>query len=167
VAAALNIQKNQIGIDHLTGISNRLWFDEMLGHSFHQQQRFGCILMDLDGFKQINDTLGHDAGDLALQEMARILRRVAGPKDTVARYGGDEFAILMHEASEYHLQELVSRIELEVAMSNQASKRGYLLSVSMGYALYDSTHFSDAMTFMAHIDASMYAHKRSKLGNRL
>jgi diguanylate cyclase (GGDEF)-like protein len=131
VAAALNIQKNQIGIDHLTGISNRLLFDEMLNHHLHLQQGFGCILMDLDGFKQINDTLGHDAGDQALQEMARILRRVAGPKDIVARYGGDEFVILMHEASEYHLQDLVSRIELEVAMSNQSSKRPYLLSVSM------------------------------------
>mgnify|MGYP002347252219 CR=1 FL=1 len=166
VAAALNIQKNQIGIDHLTGISNRLLFDEMLNHHLHLQQGFGCILMVLDGFKQINDTLGHDAGDQALQEMARILRRVAGPKDTVARYGGDEFVILMHEASEYHLQDLVSRIELEVAISNQSSKRPYLLSVSMGYAIFDSSLFSDDKNFMAGLDGAMYEQKRSKLGNR-
>ncbi len=166
VAAALNIQKDQIGIDHLTGISNRLLFDEMLEHYLHMQPTFGCILMDLDGFKHINDTLGHDAGDQALQEMARILRHTARPKDIVARYGGDEFVVLLHETTESELKNLASKIELEVAMGNQASKRQYLLSVSMGYALYDPTQCTDAMAFMAHIDASMYAQKRCKLGNR-
>jgi len=138
----------------------------MLEHYLHMQPTFGCILMDLDGFKHINDTLGHDAGDQALQEMARILRHTARPKDIVARYGGDEFVVLLHETTESELKNLASKIELEVAMGNQASKRQYLLSVSMGYALYDPTQCTDAMAFMAHIDASMYAQKRCKLGNR-
>jgi diguanylate cyclase (GGDEF)-like protein len=84
----------------------------------------------------------------------------------VARYGGDEFVVLLHETTESELKDLASKIELEVAMGNQASKRQYLLSVSMGYALYDPTQCTDAMAFMAHIDASMYAQKRCKLGNR-
>ena len=84
----------------------------------------------------------------------------------MARYGGDEFVVLVHETTESELKDLASKIELEVAMSNQASKRQYLLFVSMGYALYDPTQYTDAMAFMSHIDASMYAQKRCKLGNR-
>ncbi len=166
VAAALNIQRNQIGIDHLTGISNRLWFDEMFEHYLAQQQSFGCILMDLDGFKKINDTLGHDAGDQALQEMAWILRRIAGPKDIVSRYGGDEFAILVHHADGRRLQELQQRIQAEVAASNQLAKRRYELSVSLGAAVFDESLFGDGKAYIAYLDGSMYEQKRSKMGNR-
>lgn len=169
VAAALNIQKNQIGIDYLTGIFNRLWFDEMLERnirSSNQQNSFGCIMMDLDRFKQINDNLGHDVGDQALQEMANLLRHVAGTKDVVARYGGDEFAILLLETGNNQLQDMALRIEGEIAMSNQSPKKQYTLSVSMGLAMYDPDVFSDYKSFIAHLDATMYTQKRSKLGTR-
>ena len=169
VAAALNIQKEQIGIDHLTGISNRLWFEEVLQRcirSTPMQKHFGCILMDLDGFKQINDTLGHDVGDQALQEMARILRHVAGPDDIITRYGGDEFVVLLHDTEETLLQSMCDRIEDEVAYSNRGQRKPYLLSVSMGYAMFDAVRFADDKAFLSYLDAAMYEEKRTKLSNR-
>ena len=169
VAAALNIQKEQIGIDHLTGISNRLWFDEALQRSIRSaptQKTFACILMDLDGFKQINDTLGHDVGDQALQEMAGILRRVAGPDDIITRYGGDEFAVLLHDTNETLVQAMCDRIETEVALGNKGPSKPYMLSVSMGCTIYDPVRFSDDKAFLSYLDSAMYEEKRAKLGNR-
>nr|WP_321296554.1 GGDEF domain-containing protein [uncultured Sphaerochaeta sp.] len=169
VAAALNIQKEQIGIDHLTGISNRLWFDEVLQRALRSvptQKTFACILMDLDGFKQINDTLGHDVGDQALQEMARILRRVAGPDDVITRYGGDEFAVLLHDTNETLVQAMCDRIETEVALGNKGPSKPYMLSVSMGCAIYDPARFSDDKAFLSYLDAAMYEEKRTKLNTR-
>lgn len=169
VAAALNIQKEQIGIDHLTGISNRLWFDEVLQRALRAvptQKTFACILMDLDGFKQINDTLGHDVGDQALQEMAGILRRVAGPDDIITRYGGDEFAVLLHDADASVLQKMCERIKTEVASVNKGSPKAYVLSVSMGCAIFDPARFSDDKAFLSYLDSAMYEEKRAKLGNR-
>lgn len=169
VAAALNIQKEHIGIDHLTGISNRLWFEEVLRRSIRttaNQKRFGCILMDLDGFKLINDTLGHEIGDQALQEMARILRRLGGPDDTVTRYGGDEFALLLDNADELRLQRMLKSIEHEITQSNSTMRRPYQLSVSMGGSLYDPSRFSDEKEFLSHLDHAMYRQKRNKQGNR-
>ena len=84
----------------------------------------------------------------------------------MARYGADEFVVLLHETTESELKDLASKIELEVAMGNQASKRQYLLSVSMGYAVYDSSLFPDDKAFIEHLDTAMYAQKRCKLGNR-
>lgn len=82
--------------DPLTGLSNRLHFDDRLSHAFAFAKRgehFALHFIDLDDFKPINDKFGHEAGDIVLKEIARLLKNVLRETDTVARLGGDEFVI--------------------------------------------------------------------------
>lgn len=87
--------------DELTGLPNRRLLGDRLQHGLSQAERYGhrlaLFIVDLDGFKQINDTLGHDAGDLLLQQVARNLRSATRRTDTVARQGGDEFSLIAIE----------------------------------------------------------------------
>lgn len=85
--------------DHLTGLPNRAEFDRVLGHLFESAKTSGAMhalcFIDLDRFKQVNDTVGHAAGDLLLRRLAGVLQSCVRTKDTVARLGGDEFALLL------------------------------------------------------------------------
>jgi diguanylate cyclase (GGDEF)-like protein len=91
--------------DHLTGLPNRLLFDDRLEHALQRrrdEQRggVGVLFIDIDGFKRINDNLGHSAGDAALREAAVRIRAAVRPHDTVARLGGDEFTVLCEDLAE-------------------------------------------------------------------
>ena len=90
--------------DGLTGLANRALFRDRLDQSLSRSSRTGeplaVLFVDLDGFKQVNDTLGHDAGDQLLEEVARRFATAIRPSDTLARLGGDEFALLLEEADE-------------------------------------------------------------------
>ncbi len=170
VAAALNIQRAQIGIDPLTGLSNRMSFEEALERHTRPeltQKTVGCILLDLDGFKKINDTLGHDIGDRALEDTAEILKQAEGHEVLAARYGGDEFVLLMTQADEHQLNAAAAAVQDAVEAFNRRSRRPYTLSVSCGYALYRPEMHEKSSDFMAAVDAAMYAHKRSKYGRTL
>src|SRR5919204_1768166 len=90
--------------DGLTNLANRALFrdrlDQALARSERSHELLSVLLVDLDGFKQVNDSLGHDAGDQLLEVVARRFAEVMRPSDTVARLGGDEFALLLDGASE-------------------------------------------------------------------
>lgn len=100
--------------DALTGLGNRRYFDEQLKRAMHNANRHhaqvGLVLGDLNKFKAVNDTYGHNVGDQVLVQFAEVLRTCVRDSDSIFRFGGDEFAIIVENASEYALDIIHSRV---------------------------------------------------------
>lgn len=155
--------------DALTGLPNRALFQERLEHALSRSKRdssrLSVTFIDLDGFKAVNDTLGHDVGDLLLKEMAnRISARLRRASDTVARLGGDEFVVLMEDLKEIeHCACLADEIITDI--SRVVCLRGHSIRVgaSMGMAFYPNDG-DNAQELMKRADVAMYAAKASGKG---
>jgi diguanylate cyclase (GGDEF)-like protein len=153
--------------DDLTGLPNRLLFEDRTHHALAQSQRDGrgavVMLIDLDRFKQINDTLGHGAGDALLREMARRLSSVLRDCDTVARLGGDEFAVVLSGVGMEGARE--SAVRTQQVLEEPFTSDGLLLSVgaSIGIALHPE-HGTTPSELMKHADVAMYEAKRAASG---
>ena len=149
--------------DALTGVANRRAFAEALQHAYAGNERqFALFLCDLDGFKQVNDTMGHQAGDVLLREIATRLVAETGPGGIVARLGGDEFAILLPQAAHALASEAAQRFIGAVARPIAIEGRSVNVGVSIGIAL--GIRHSDEHALMESADAAMYAAKRSGVG---
>ena len=155
--------------DSLTGTYNRRFFQEILTQRIEvlqQMGHYGAILfIDLDDFKEINDTLGHDTGDTVLIEMTRRLKECAGKSDIVARIGGDEFVVLLNldtsginEAA--YKAEIIAEKNLErIKLSLHLEDRDLRINASIGIAIIDrNATVSDLMKFA---DIAMYQAKRT------
>ncbi len=151
--------------DPLTGLANRRFFDESLRAAMPLAQRHGrplaLLLLDIDNFKYINDSYGHDAGDTLLAEVARRLQGTLRGGDMLCRLGGDEFAVLAHEfataAQAHHLaQRLLAALERPIRVESVDVN----CSVSIGVACYPSGA-STADELMKHADLAMYRSKRA------
>lgn len=149
--------------DALTDLPNRtLYMDRLqqaLSHATRSGEVFAVALLDLNGFKALNDELGHDAGDAALRATAQRLKRCLRQTDTAARLGGDEFALLLHDATD------VSRVMKAVTEScgepfRFEGREGAPLSVSVGFACYPDDGQS-AFELMRRADDAMYRAKRT------
>ncbi|WP_051229176.1 putative bifunctional diguanylate cyclase/phosphodiesterase [Paludibacterium yongneupense] len=153
--------------DHLTGLANRNGFKQALSRCLQRAQRnnrhVALIYIDLDHFKTINDTLGHDCGDKILIEVAQRLRHVVRSKDVVARLGGDEFTVVIDDLDEIENCGLIAGKMLEqLKQPYLAQGRELMLSASIGIALYpDNCQDSDQLMLAA--DLAMY---RAKNGGR-
>jgi diguanylate cyclase (GGDEF)-like protein len=152
--------------DHLTGLPNRSLFLDRLDHALRACGRTGSgvavLLMDLDRFKEVNDTLGHHCGDLMLKELARRLSMVVRPADTVARLGGDEFALLLPSVTQPDAGvALAERIAL--ALDDPFVIDGLPLEAeaSIGIALYPD-HGEDVETLLQRADVAMYMAKETR-----
>jgi len=150
--------------DPLTGLPNRTLFSELLGEALHGERTHGdeiaVLLLDLDGFKQINDTLGHGAGDAVLIEVARRLRASLDGELTLARLGNDEYAILQPHA-EGHAAALETAARIRSTMEEPIALDGVAVNVeaSIGIALAPD-HAADAETLLRRADMAL-AHARS------
>lgn len=156
--------------DQLTGVANRSLFDDRLRVAMAAASRRGLTLgvafIDIDGFKAVNDTVGHEVGDKLLVAFARRLERAVRAEDTVARYGGDEFVVLFpHLACATDLD--VLREKLREELSQPLTIDGHRLDVggSVGVALFNP-EADDVRTLMMRADVSMYEQKRAATKRR-
>ena len=153
--------------DDLTGLPNRTLFRDRVEQAILAARRNGTtaavMLLDVDRFKEINDALGHDTGDLLLQELGTRLAAELRASETFARLGGDEFAILLPTASAEDATLLGSRVH--VAFENPIALRGLPLEVaaSIGVAVYPD-HGEEVDTLLQHADVAMYAAKETHAG---
>jgi diguanylate cyclase (GGDEF)-like protein len=122
---------------------------------------------DLDGMKWINDTLGHEAGDRALNEVAVVLKETFRASDIIARTGGDEFAILTMDTTGISPEIIMTRLQDQVDKHNNEGGRRYKISISMGTAYYDPGNPCSLDELMSRADKLMYDQKRSKSQSRL
>jgi len=154
--------------DELTGATTRVLMLDRLQSAIARAQRssarVGLLFLDLDGFKQINDTLGHAVGDQVLRVAAQRLASVVRESDSVSRYGGDEFVVLLAEISSPGDAAPIARKILEVlALPAMIGSHPISLQASIGVAVYPEDG-ADAVTLIRHADAAMYRTKRRGAG---
>lgn len=130
----LEVLNEEIQIDGLTGLSNRKTFDLVIQEWVDEEIPFGLILMDLDYFKQINDTYGHARGDEVLKYVASQLRLMAGVDDVCFRYGGEEFGILVKSSEKQSVVEIAEHIRQKVA--DAECHRNEAITISVGIAFF-------------------------------
>lgn len=155
-------------LDGLTRLPNRALlhdrFNQAMAHARRSQTRLGLLFIDLDKFKSINDTLGHAAGDMVLQHAARSMEASIRDVDTVSRYGGDEFVILLTDIAEISDATLVSdKVAAAIATPMVLGAGQLVISASIGVCVYpdDGLEFDDLMVCA---DAAMYRAKKIKDG---
>jgi diguanylate cyclase (GGDEF)-like protein/PAS domain S-box-containing protein len=154
--------------DPLTGLPNRTFLRERLEETIRASEREmkpgAVLLMDLDGFKTVNDSLGHQAGDRLLQQVAERMRSVLRKADTIARYGGDEFAVVPWGATDIPRAVLIAEKILQ-AVSKPFTIEGEPITVnlSIGIAIFPQ-HADDAEALTRRADVAMYAAKRARSG---
>lgn len=160
--AFLTIQRNTLNTDYLTGVSNRSNFEMALQNKINKSTKdktFSGIMIDIDDFKSINDTYGHDMGDHALRAAAKILVECIRLNDLLSRYGGDEFCVILDITDRVKLESIVERINTCVESYNESSEMPYKLKFSMGYDVYDFNSKMTSEQFKRHIDVLMYKNK--------
>lgn len=152
--------------DDLTGLANRSLFLDRLRNSIAQARRenhyTGVMILDMDGLKAINDKEGHKAGDEALIEFARRIKESSRETDTVARFGGDEFAVVLAPLSSREgLQHVAKRVNQRADKPLTYRNQTLTIAASIGSALYP--YDGDTVeTLMAHADQQMYENKRQR-----
>jgi diguanylate cyclase (GGDEF)-like protein/PAS domain S-box-containing protein len=153
--------------DGLTGLANRALFrdrlDQSLARSERSREALAVLLVDLDGFKQVNDSLGHDAGDDLLRQVAERFCEVIRPSDTLARLGGDEFALLLEGANEQGAVATANRFLERLSEAVNIAGHEFALGASIGVVIHPggSGHSEE---LIRHADVAMYAAKEGGRG---
>ena len=153
--------------DALTGLPNRVLLldriDQAINVSSRGSGNFAVIMMDLNRFKDINDTLGHPVGDIVLQQVAKRLQNILRKSDTVARFGGDEFALLLPEANARYANHVAQKILLSLKKVFELGNHNMYIGASFGISIFPQ-HAQDAHSLIKCADVAMYVAKRTNKG---
>lgn len=153
-------------MDDLTLISNRRGFESLSQHALSLCRRLGksaCLLFfDLNGFKQVNDAFGHAEGDRALAAFAHVLGSTFRDSDVIGRIGGDEFAVLVTDATQASISPLLSRLADMCDAHNRQAQRGYEIRYSVGCFEFDAAQHPTVQHLIKDADAAMYVKKRAR-----
>ena len=153
--------------DPLTGLPNRILLndriEQAIAHSRRSKKSFGIALLDLNRFKEVNDTLGHEVGDVLLTEAGLRLKHAVREGDTVARMGGDEFVVVLHNFTEEDVPKFAEKILTALETPFVWDEQGIGLGASIGFSLFPS-HAEDPGSLIRFADIAMYAAKRSDKG---
>ncbi|HET9154864.1 MAG TPA: diguanylate cyclase [Solirubrobacterales bacterium] len=154
--------ERQASQDSLTGLGNRRRFEEDLAAAMSRSRRDGTtgalLMLDLDRFKQVNDSHGHPEGDRVIKAVAESLRERTRASDSLARLGGDEFAVILPRCSAQEALIAAEGIAAEIRQHHSADDRGPL-TVSIGVALFGGDAKASVATVVSDADAAMYAAK--------
>lgn len=159
--------KKKATVDGLTGLWNFAHFQEMLSNELERSKRYNypvsLVMIDLDNFKTYNDTFGHTAGNYILVQLANIFRNFIRASDTVSRYGGEEFVIILPHTNKQHAHNFCDRLRKIVERAHfqgEESMPGGKITISSGIATFpDDAVTSDEL--IDHADKALYEAKRS------
>ena len=174
----LEEREERYGMDHLTGARKREVLIQELDQSLQmirggiQEHREGVeplkvaslIFIDLDKFKQVNDTKGHLVGDGVLKKVTGLLKGALREEDLLVRYGGDEFVVFLSHTDEKGA--MIAAEKLRVALDNDSELKGFGVTASLGVCSVDASTATDSETFIKHADEAAYVAKRAG-GNRV
>ncbi|WP_169977264.1 GGDEF domain-containing protein [Tautonia rosea] len=153
--------------DALTGLPNRSKLLQALSKALNEVEAggepFALLLLDLDGFKRINDTFGHEAGDEVLMQMRPRLQKVVTRDDLVARLGGDEFGIVLRGADELRARRVGAAILASIGLPMRVGEQRLTVGASLGIATWPDQG-RDVSRLLRHADLAMYAAKRARSG---
>ncbi len=161
----------KMNLDHLTGLHNRKYLDayieDLIGvyknvQGLQENRNFAALMLDIDNFKTINDTYGHVQGDKVLVNASKLLKKSVRRGDFVARYGGDEFMIVLDRCGPQTPDRVMRRLKENVCQYNTESKLPYELSFSIGCKIFTNVKGLTAKDIFKTIDELMYVHKQNK-----
>lgn len=160
----LDTAQRRSRIDKLTDLWNRRAIMEMLDGELNRSERrendLGVMMLDIDDFKQINDTYGHPAGDAILRRVSEVLRQSIRDYDAAGRYGGEEFLVLLTEAGREEAREIAERIRSEVEqLTVKHNGQELSVTVSIGVAVRTVSEFSGSEEIISHADQALYNSK--------
>lgn len=150
--------------DHLTGLLNRVQFESMLTHTIDRANRnnnkFALMYIDLDHFKEINDTYGHNVGDIMLKNVSSIIRNTLRKEDIIARVGGDEFNIILdHIKDEADVISIASKLNEVIKKEIKIDNKTFYMSFSIGVSIYPE-HGDNPSDLIKNADSAMYQVKK-------
>lgn len=164
LAAHTLVEKEEIRRDALTGLLSRIQMESRVQFLIDHRQPFSLILLDIDRFKSINDTYGHDEGDQALCVIANLLNKSIKQVDSAYRYAGDEFILIIESERMDAANRVLERLESNLEKCILANKKPYLLTFSSGVAFYDGVSVASVVGLFTLADERMYQNKHLRRG---